>query len=78
MMSAAMRISVYGNTVHWMVTPAVCVRLMTFCCCSGMWMSDAIIDNWSAIMDVMFATESLLNIDLIHDLHAHLINILII
>lgn len=61
---AAMRISVYGNTVHWMVTPAVWVRVTTFCCCSGKWISDAIIDSFSAIVVVMFPTESLFSIDL--------------
>lgn len=61
---AAMRISVYGNTVHWMVTPAVCVRVTTFCCCSGKWISDAMIDSLSAIVVVMFPTESLFSIDL--------------
>lgn len=61
---AAMRIRVYGNTVHWMVTPAVWVRVTTFSCCSGKWISDAIIDSFSAIVVVMFPTESLFSIDL--------------
>lgn len=63
-MRAAIRIRVYGNTVHWIVTPAVWVRVTTFSCCRGIWMSDAMIDSFSATAVVMFRTESLFNIDL--------------